>query len=292
MDAKKFAPACPKLEQATKLLPTGIGTRLALAECYVGLGRLASAQGQYLQAEALARAAKDPRAKEAASEAAKLKPKLATIRLIIPDELRSVEGLSITWDGFALDPATWETAIPVDTGKHIIEATASSWRPWREEVTIEGKERAFEQKVPMLEKLPEEKPKPPPDDVPKKPPPSTSTWMRPVGIAGAGVGVASLIAGGVLGGLAMSRFDASNAEGKCDAKNFCNAVGVTLRGESLGFARGSTVLIPVGAALTAGGLALVIVASHKDKQAAFVMTRQIQWQVETTPGWVGLRGVW
>src|SRR5689334_19822625 len=64
MDAKKFAVACPKLEQATKLVPKGVGARLALAECYLGLGRLASAQGQYLQAEALARAAKDPRAKE------------------------------------------------------------------------------------------------------------------------------------------------------------------------------------------------------------------------------------
>ncbi|MBK9264807.1 MAG: hypothetical protein IPM54_34120 [Polyangiaceae bacterium] len=148
MDANKFADACPKLEQAAKLVPTGVGAKLALAECYEGLGRLASAQGQYLQAEALARAAKDPRVKEAASKATKLKAKLATMTLKIPEALRNLEGVTLTWDELSIDQAIWGTPIPVDVGKHAIEVKAPGWRSWKEDVTIDANGRAFEQAVP------------------------------------------------------------------------------------------------------------------------------------------------
>lgn len=289
MDANKFADACPKLEQAAKLVPTGVGAKLALAECYEGLGRLASAQGQYLQAEALARAAKDPRAKEAASKAVQLKAKLATMTLKIPEALRNLEGVSLTWDSLELDPAIWGTPIPVDVGKHAIEVKAPGWRSWKEDVTIDADGRAFEQEVPMLEKLPEEKPSP---IVPVKPTTPTSTWMRPVGIAISSVGVASLVAGSALGALAIARFDASNAEGKCDANNLCNATGVSLRSESLAFARGSTVMIPVGIAFAGGGVALLIASMASKKKDSSETAADIQWQFEAAPGGIGFRGVW
>jgi tetratricopeptide (TPR) repeat protein len=188
MDAKKFALACPKLEQATKLVPQGIGSRLALAECYVGLGRLASAQGQYLQAEALARAAKDSRAKEAAAEAAKLKPKLATITLAVPSEMQTVEGLALTWDGIVWESAIWGTPIPVDVGTHVLELKAPGWKTWSTEVNIEANGRASKQDVPKLEKAPIETPKPLPATQPVAAQP-TRTWLYPVGIGLATVGV-------------------------------------------------------------------------------------------------------
>jgi hypothetical protein len=162
MDAGKFEAACPKLEQATKLVPSGVGARLALAECYVGQGKLASAQGQYLQAEALANAAKDPkRAKEAGQEAAKLKSKIATITLVVPAEVRKIEGISLTWDDMVWEPATWGAPIPVDVGKHLLVVKAPGYKPWKFDVNVETNGRAMEQAVPMLEKLPLEVVKPP-----------------------------------------------------------------------------------------------------------------------------------
>jgi hypothetical protein len=161
MDANKFDAACPKLEQATKLVPTGIGARLALAECYVGQGKLASAQGQYLQAEAMASAAKDAkRAKEAAVEAGKLKSKIATITLVVPAEVQQIAGGSLTWDDVVWEPATWGAPIPVDMGKHRLEVKAPGYKPWKQEVNVEANGRAMEQAVPMLEKLPPEVAKP------------------------------------------------------------------------------------------------------------------------------------
>lgn len=191
MDKKKFAEACPKLEQAAKLLPQGIGVRLELAECYIGLGRIASAQGQYLQAEALARAAKDSRAREAAAAAAKLKPKLATMTLNVPDELRQLEGISLTWDGYVWEPATWGTAIPVDMGKHELELKAPGWKTWKTEVTVEANGQASKQDVPMLEKLPPEpiKPTAPPLPVVVTQPSRTPLLLAGIGLSVVGLGV-------------------------------------------------------------------------------------------------------
>lgn len=163
MDGGKFDAACPKLEQATKLVPTGIGARLALAECYVGQGKLASAQGQYLQAEALAMTAKDSkRAKEAGAEAARLKPKIATITLTFRDDISQIAGISVTWDDFAWDPNIANTPIPVDVGTHRLEIKAPGHKSWKHEVKITENGSAATQIVPMLEKLPLEVAKPPP----------------------------------------------------------------------------------------------------------------------------------
>lgn len=157
MDAGKYAAACPKFEQATKLIPEGIGAKLELAECYEKIGRLASAQGQYLQAGALARAKKDERAQDAERAAARLKPQLATMRLDVPSAVQDIEGITLTWDGRALDRGIWGTPIPVDKGKHVIEVKAPGWKPWKDDVTVEANGRSVTQEVPLLEKQPEEK---------------------------------------------------------------------------------------------------------------------------------------
>ncbi len=161
MDAKKFADACPKLEQATKLVPDAVGARFALAECYEGLGRLASAQGQYVLAGGLAEKTKDTRrAKEAAAEAKRLKPKLATITLTVPDEVRVIKDVQLTWDGVVWEPAVWGTPMPVDVGKHDLEVQAPGWKPWKTDVNVEANGKASSQSVPMLEKAPSEPVKP------------------------------------------------------------------------------------------------------------------------------------
>jgi len=194
MDAKKFAEACPKLEQATKLVPDAVGARFALAECYEGMGRLASAQGQYLLAGGLAEKTKDARrAKEAAAEAKRLKPKLATMTLAVPDEVRAIEGVQLTWDGVAWEPAVWGTPMPVDTGKHDLEVQAPGWKPWKTEVTVEANGKASSQSVPMLEKLPKEPPKPTFEAQPS--PDKQSSSRLPLLLTGIGLSAVGIGAG-------------------------------------------------------------------------------------------------
>src|SRR5262245_12663625 len=54
MDAKQYESACRKLEEVTRLLPSALGAKLTLAECYEARGKLASAWSQYALVEAMA----------------------------------------------------------------------------------------------------------------------------------------------------------------------------------------------------------------------------------------------
>src|SRR5512138_2397422 len=77
MADKKYAEACPKLEESQRLDP-GIGTLLNLAECQSLTGRTASAWANFLEAAYQAKAAgQAKRENTARSRAAALEPKLS-----------------------------------------------------------------------------------------------------------------------------------------------------------------------------------------------------------------------
>jgi thioredoxin-like negative regulator of GroEL len=91
MAAKDPARACPKLEEAVKLEPKALGARFLLAECYEASGRLASAWGAFLQAEAAAvNAGKRQMRDEAHERAERLKPLLAQVVIAVPDEVEQL----------------------------------------------------------------------------------------------------------------------------------------------------------------------------------------------------------
>ena len=80
-----------------------------------------------------------------------------------------------------------------------------------------------------------------------------------------GAGVASLVAGFGVGGLALSKKNASNAGGNCP-NDTCNAAGQALRQQALGAATASTALVVVGAVLGgAGGVLLFTAPSSTPK---------------------------
>ncbi len=278
MDAKKFADACPKLEQATKLVPDAVGARFALAECYEGLGRLASAQGQYVLAGGLAEKSKDARrAKEAATEAKRLKPKLATITLTVPDEVRGIKDVQLTWDGVVWEPAVWGTPMPVDMGKHDLEVQAPGWKPWKTEVNVEANGKASSQNVPMLEKAPiEKKPLPPSQTVVVQP---TRSWLLPVGIGmttlGLGAGVGFTIAAATANKEAVTLADEislsrSKNETLCPATSKdsrCSDL-TTLESRRDTFSAIGIAGFVVGGVAAAGTLVLALTSPKSDKPSA------------------------
>jgi hypothetical protein len=139
MDAKNYASACPKLEEVERLLPEKLGAKLTTAQCYEGQGRLASAWAKYTRVEALAgKAGQAQRAKEAAAKAAELRPRLATLTIGVPPEVRALPGLAITRDGVALGEAQWGLPVPVDKGQHRVVATATDKQPWEKGVEIQA----------------------------------------------------------------------------------------------------------------------------------------------------------
>ncbi len=98
MRAGSFAEACPKFEAAEKFSATP-GVRLNLAECWVKLGRTASAWGKYDEALLMAERGGDKAAAAVASAGkAALEPQLVYLTVAVGDPAR-VPGLEVHRDG-------------------------------------------------------------------------------------------------------------------------------------------------------------------------------------------------
>jgi hypothetical protein len=137
MDRKDYASACPRLEEVVKLVPDGVGARLTLGQCYEGLGKLASAWSAYAGAEATAqRLGQADRAAQARETARQLRPKLATITVVVPDAVKELQSLSVQRDGKDVGRGTWGVAIPVDRGPHTIVASATGKAAWSRTIDV------------------------------------------------------------------------------------------------------------------------------------------------------------
>jgi hypothetical protein len=138
LDQGKVADACPKFEESLRL-DDAIGTRFQLARCYEALGRTASAWTLYLEVAAKAKASgQSDRDAYARGEAARLKPGLSTLTIVVPAAARA-QGLKITRGGAEVGSGQWELALPVDPGKIEISATAPGKRDFHGSVNVDAK---------------------------------------------------------------------------------------------------------------------------------------------------------
>ncbi len=170
MAAGDYASACPRLEEAMKLEPEGVGAAVALAECYEGAGRLQSAWGAYLRAEAVAiKANQLVEQKKAHARAEALAPRLAHVIIAVPDQVKALPGLSILGDGMEIGPGLWGVPLPLDKGEHVIVVKATGRRRLDMKViATDGETTAVNVQAPPAE--------PPP---PALPPPPQPGWTPP-----------------------------------------------------------------------------------------------------------------
>ncbi|WP_437643354.1 hypothetical protein [Sorangium sp. So ce362] len=130
----KYADACPKLEESQRLDP-GIGTQFNLAACYEQIGRTASAWSTFLDVAGAAKAAgQAEREKVARQRATALEPRL--IRLTITAPADAPADLQVKRDGAPVGRAQWGTPVPLDPGKHTIEASAAGRTPFVKAVEL------------------------------------------------------------------------------------------------------------------------------------------------------------
>jgi serine/threonine-protein kinase len=145
----RFDHACVAFE-ASNRLESRAGTLIQIGRCREQLGQLASAWAAYR--EALTRA-KDPRKREfALARAGELEPKLSYLTIAVPEASR-VPRLTVTRDGQLIDDATWNRAMPVDGGKHVIVVRAPGYQPWQTTVGIGAANGAATIEVPPLVEL-------------------------------------------------------------------------------------------------------------------------------------------
>ncbi|HEX7843454.1 MAG TPA: hypothetical protein VF469_38540 [Kofleriaceae bacterium] len=148
----KISEACAAFDASQKLDPV-ITTLLNQAACREKNGQLATAWGEFLEAERQSRTATDDATRQlhqvAASHAAKLEPRLSTLTLTVPAESR-VGGLQILRGGEPVDPGAWNKALPVDGGTYQITASAPGNADWSTMVTIGNEHDAKAIEIPRL----------------------------------------------------------------------------------------------------------------------------------------------
>ena len=130
----RYAEACPKFEESLRIRP-GIGTRYNLADCWEREGKLASAWAAFVKVSAETHALAQTEREQAARERARsLEPRLGRLAIDAPAESSDVE---VRCDGQPVSPRLWSVPLPLDAGKHVVEALVSGKAKWSTVVVVE-----------------------------------------------------------------------------------------------------------------------------------------------------------
>jgi tetratricopeptide (TPR) repeat protein len=127
--AGDYAAACPKFEASYRADRT-LGTLLNLADCHEQIGRTATAWAEWNEAIELAKKLGDDRVGFATERRDKLTPVLAKLELKVTGR---VESLDVYRGNVRIAPGAYNSALPVDPGKHEISVR-------REEVVLERRQ--------------------------------------------------------------------------------------------------------------------------------------------------------
>jgi hypothetical protein len=257
IQAGQLAEGCDKLE-ASERLESSVGALLNLGDCRERLGELASAWAAFRKAEAKARRAADEERRriEARRRAAALEPRLSY--LVLQIEAR-IDGLTVRRNGVPVDPALWNTPVPIDPGLYEIVVEAPAREPWRTAVTIDAAARRRVIPVPPLEAQPAAEPTLPPA-VAKGPAPAnrrgSRTWStaREVAAGLAAVGAGTLGAGAYYGW--RTRDLAERSDRKCPLVVCGDAEGLELNDRARSAALRANVLYAAGGAAAAAATIL------------------------------------
>jgi hypothetical protein len=272
LDDKAFDQACELFRASFKLDPR-VGTQLNVANCEEQAGHLLSAYQAWLDATALARAAKDDRERFATRRAEALSsriPKL-TVRLAPGTPTHAV----LLLDGDKLPPEGAQS-IPVAPGEHLLIASEPNFNETRlllrldegqhSDITIDlGKPVA----TATLDERPAardagviaEK-----ETIPT--PRRGSAWMRPTGYALATVGVGAASIGAYFGIEAIAKKSASDAEGQCSGNVCTTGPGLQARRDSAQAASVATASFVVMGVAAAGAVTLFVLAPRPPASAS------------------------
>lgn len=284
---RKYAEACPKFAESLRL-DSGIGTMLYLADCFEKNGQSASAWAEFREAAAAANAVGQfDREKKARARAAAIEPKLSRLSIGVAAQAAEIAGLEVKRDGVLLSRPLWGSAVPVDPGEHVIEASAPGRKKWSTKVTLVANAAATSAvEVPALERdtgqveptrsdakgdgelprlnvttVPVE---PGATGEPSTPPGAGGTSAgRVVGFTLIGIGAAGLAAGGVTGVMAILLHNAR--KGTCKPNGTCAKTtdyDGQVRASKL--ATASTISLIAGGAVVAGGLITVLATGKRD----------------------------
>ncbi|MBK8216133.1 MAG: hypothetical protein IPK71_20580 [Myxococcales bacterium] len=211
MAQSRYREACPLLAESYRLAGGG-GTLQNLAVCHEEEGKVAFAYNRFVELRALSlKANRQDRVKLAEEHLAKLKDRLS--RLEIHFVGGKAPGTLVYIDGDAYGETSLSAGVLVNTGTRTVRIEAPGKKPLELKKRIEDEGKTDRLEVPKLEDLP----------VAKAPPPGPAAGpsleeldrvagqraLRTTGFVIGGLGIATGIAGGVFGVLAITKNQAA-----------------------------------------------------------------------------------
>ena len=286
---RKFAEACPKFAESYKLDP-GLGTLLNLATCHESEGKPASAWAEFSEAASRAKREGDTdRAQLAEERMRAIEPKLAHVSIGLAPGA-SVPGLVIKFDSRELSAAALGLQIPVDPGKHLLEASAPGKQSYSQTFESPALPTTLAVTVPALSdaaSAPVATPAPvtsgpqaAPPPVPAPEPASSSHTSTGAIVAGVATGL-FVVGAGVTGALyAGKRSDFNDANSAGDASRFDKRDSA----QTLGTAN----LVFTGGALVSAGFLVYFLVTGSKQESAPATSARLQLTPLVSPGGAGL----
>lgn len=302
MQGERYAQACPAIEESYHLDPRA-GTLFTLAECEAKRGRLATAVARYdeylalyarLSGEQLRK--QGDRDKRAHSQKAALGPRVPMLTLsLLPG---APPGTLVKRDGAELSAAALGVASPVDPGEHVATTQAPGGPVTTVPVTLgEGEKKQIILPVKEAAASPKVEPLAPvvaPIVAPGPRAEPGPSGRRTAAYVVGGVGVAGLVLGGVMGGLALA--DKSVIAQHCDVggdPTACDATGFSAASSANAKALASSVGFGVGAAGVVTAVILLLTDPRRASAAAQGARDGVPWVgLGREPGTVAVGGVW
>jgi hypothetical protein len=290
--ALQVAEACAKFAESHRLDPQ-IGTLLNLALCHEEVGKTASAWAEFNEVAERSRATPE-RVAFARQHAKLLETRLTQLRFRVDPPVPDV---SVKLDGRALGMAALGSAIPLDPGEHVVEATAPGKLRWVDHVRL-APDPGTTDIVVSLASEPAPAPEPPageppaaPTPRPARPAPSTAapSAKRDLGIILSGVGVVGLGVGAAFGFAALSKKDESEhaCPNGCPEPFFSQSRAAA--DESRTYAALSTMSFGAGASAVVAGVYFILASRSSSRPTQ--LTRVTPLLLGSAPG-VGLSGEW
>jgi serine/threonine-protein kinase len=268
MADKRYAEACPKLEQSMKLDP-GIGTELNIGKCYEDWGRIGKALIAYKRALDMANEAKDKRVPQIQELVDGLDSQAPRLTIKLPSGA-SADGVKVTLDGDVI--TTFGTALIVDPGPKTIEYTVDDGPKKSKTVPVD---RGGDSEVTL--DIPKDRvAKKPGSGKSQKPggdksnggtktgdiatPPAPGRNMRLGGIVLGGAGVLAVGVSSIMTLSARGQYNDALEMHCMGVKNMCDPEGLMTTADARSTANTATIIFVAGIAMVGGGVALYMLA--------------------------------
>ena len=266
MEQGSISEGCQKLAESLALQHRG-GTLLNLAVCRNKEGRYATALRLYQ--EALEVAMKDGRGDReqlARASLEEIRPKLSWLAVKLAPGAEPA-GLRVRRDGVDVPRSAWGAPEAVDAGKHTIAATAPGRKPFNVVVIVGGPGDKRVVEIPLLEEI-----APAPPRAARPPAALAGTdvgaraWKRPLGTAVLGLGVVTVLTGGIFGMRAIA--DSNQSKGLCPDRRCPTDEGYMMNQRARTAAVVADIAVPAGLAASGVGIFLLLTSRAPISRAA------------------------